>query len=57
MPASRRKVELGRLHLGSAEPGRLHSTQIFGERIVLIFSKAVADVSILRDGGNQPPKL
>jgi hypothetical protein len=40
-----------------AELARLPGLQIFGGRIILIFSKAVADVSILRDGGNQPPKL
>jgi hypothetical protein len=27
-------------------------TQIFGGRIVFVFSKAVADVSLLRDGEN-----
>jgi hypothetical protein len=42
---------------GSAEPGRLPGDQIFGRRIVLIFSKVVADVFLLRDGGNRPLKL
>jgi hypothetical protein len=57
MPASQRKVVPGRHHPGSTEPGRLPGCQIFGGRIVLMFSKAVADVSILRDGGNRPLKL
>jgi hypothetical protein len=57
VPASKRKVVPGRHHLGSVEPGRLPSYQIFGGRIVFIFSKAVANIFILRDGRNRPLKL
>jgi hypothetical protein len=39
------------------EPGHLPGFLIFGGRIVLIFLKAVARVSIQGDGGNRPLKL
>jgi hypothetical protein len=57
MPGSQWKVVPGRRHIGAADPRRLPGLLIFGRRIVLIFSKAVAKVSIHKDGGNQHLKL
>ena len=54
MPANQRKAEPGRLHLGSAEPPvQVH----FNVEYPLRFLKAVAKVSIHKDGGNCPWRL
>jgi hypothetical protein len=55
--ANQRKAVPGRHHPGSVELGRLPGCPIFGGKIILIFLKAVAQVSIRRHGGNRPLKL
>jgi hypothetical protein len=57
MSASQRKAELGRLHLGSAEPRWTPAQVHFDVEYPLRFLKAVAKVSIHKDGGNRPWRL
>jgi hypothetical protein len=57
MLASQRKAEPWRLHLGSAEPRWTLIQVHFDMEYPLRFLKAVAKVSIYKDGMNRPWRL